>query len=34
MGVAEARGKEGWLGILMVVPILNLFLPGYLAWAD
>lgn len=34
MGVAEARGKESWLGILMVVPILNLFLPGYLAWAD
>ena len=34
MGVAEARNKPSWLGILMIVPIANLILPGYLAFAD
>lgn len=30
--IAERRGKEGWWGILMLVPILNLVLIGILAW--
>jgi hypothetical protein len=34
MGIAEARGKPGWLGILMVVPIVSLIIPGYLAFSD
>lgn len=31
--IAEARGKQGWLGILMLVPIANFIVPGYLAWS-
>jgi hypothetical protein len=34
MAVAEARGKPNWWGILMIVPLVNLVVPGYLAWAD
>jgi hypothetical protein len=34
MGVAEARNKPNWWGILMIVPVVNLIVPGYLAWAD
>jgi hypothetical protein len=33
MGIAEARDKKGWLGILMIVPIANLVVPGYLAFS-
>ena len=34
MGVAEARGKPNWVGILMIVPLVGAIVPGYLAWAD
>ena len=30
--IAEQRGKDGWWGILMLVPLLNLVLIGILAW--
>ena len=30
--IAERRGKEGWWGILMLVPLVNLVLVGILAW--
>jgi len=33
MGIASARSKPSWLGILTVVPLLNLFLLGYLAFS-
>jgi len=33
MGVAEVRGKPSWLGILMVIPGVNLILMGYLAFS-
>jgi len=32
--VSEARGKASWLGIFILLPILNLFLPGYLAFSE
>jgi hypothetical protein len=34
MAVAEARQKPGWLGVLMIVPLANFIVPGYLAWAE
>lgn len=34
MGIAEARGKSALLGILMLVPLVNLFVLGYIAFAD
>jgi hypothetical protein len=34
MAVAEARGKPSWLGILLIVPLIGIFVPGYLAWSD
>jgi hypothetical protein len=34
MAIAEARGKPSWWGILYIVPVANLIVPGYLAWAD
>ncbi len=33
MEIAAAVGKEKWLGILMIVPLVNLVIPGYLAFA-
>jgi hypothetical protein len=33
MGIAEACGKPGWIGILMIVPGVNLAVPGYLAFS-
>lgn len=33
MSVARVRGKPPWVGILVVVPGINLFVLGYLAWA-
>ncbi len=33
MGVAEARGKPAWVGILMLVPGVNLIVVGYLAFS-
>ncbi len=32
--VAEARGKPGWWGILMLVPVVNLIILGILAWGE
>jgi len=34
MAVAEARGKPNWWGILVIIPLVNFVVPGYLAWAD
>ena len=34
MSIAEARGKPNWWGILLIVPIVGIIVPGYLAWAD
>jgi len=33
MKIAEAVGKPGWWGILMIVPIANLIIPGILAFS-
>ncbi|HVT11766.1 MAG TPA: DUF5684 domain-containing protein [Fimbriimonadaceae bacterium] len=32
MGIAEAMDKPGWLGALMIVPILNVIMPFYFAF--
>ena len=34
MKISERLGKPNWLGILMIVPIANLIIPGYLAFSD
>ncbi len=34
MEIAEARGKARWLGILILIPFVNLTLPGYQAFSD
>jgi hypothetical protein len=34
MAIAEARGKPGWWGILLIVPVVGIIVPGYLAWSD
>jgi len=34
MGIAEARKKEPLLGILMLIPVVNVFVLGYLAFVD
>jgi hypothetical protein len=34
MGVAEARNKPNWWGILVIVPGIGIIVPGYLAWSD
>jgi len=28
------RRKPGWWGILIIIPVVNLIVPGYLAWSD
>ena len=33
-GIAKARNKPGWLGLLMIIPIVNLVILGYLAWSE
>ena len=33
MGIAEARNKPSWWGIMVIVPIMNIIMPGYLAWS-
>jgi len=33
IGIAEARGKESWMGILMIIPGVNLVVLGYLAFS-
>ncbi|HMB26054.1 MAG TPA: DUF5684 domain-containing protein [Patescibacteria group bacterium] len=32
--IAEARGKSGWWGIAMIVPIVNFIAMGYLAFSE
>ncbi|NQT49729.1 hypothetical protein HQ571_03490 [Candidatus Kuenenbacteria bacterium] len=32
--ITEARGKEKWLGVLMIIPIVNLVYQGWLAFSD
>ena len=32
--ICEARGKPGWWGILMVIPLINLVMLALLAWQD
>ena len=30
--IAERRGRPGWWGILMIIPIINFIIVGLLAW--
>ncbi len=32
MTIAEKVGKPAWMGILMILPLINLAILGYLAW--
>ena len=32
--IAEARRKSGWLGLLIIIPVVNLVTLGVLAWSD
>lgn len=32
--ISEARNMPGWLGILMIIPVVNLIIIGILAWKD
>lgn len=32
--IAERRNQPGWLGILLIVPVVDLIIPGLLAWYD
>ena len=32
--IAQKRGYDNWIGILMIIPVVNLILLGVLAWAD
>jgi len=34
MAISERLGKPSWLGILMIVPIANFIIPGYLAFSS
>jgi hypothetical protein len=34
MDIAERRGKEKWIGILLIVPVIGIAVPGYLAFFD
>jgi hypothetical protein len=34
MKIAEKRGRPAWLGILTVLPLVNFFIYGYLAFTD
>jgi len=33
MGIAKVRNKTEWLGLLLLIPIVNFILPGYLAFS-
>lgn len=33
MEISKARGKEDWLGILMILPLVQIFIIGYLAFS-
>jgi len=32
--IAEKRNKPGWLGILMIIPVVNFIVPGILAFSE
>jgi hypothetical protein len=32
--ISEARGKPGWWGLLLMVPVVNFIIPGILAFKD
>ncbi|HPZ07566.1 MAG TPA: DUF5684 domain-containing protein [Candidatus Eremiobacteraeota bacterium] len=32
MSIAERCGKPGWVGILVIVPVIGIFIPAYLAF--
>ncbi len=32
--IAEIRGRPGWFGLLLAVPLLNFIVIGVLAWSD
>jgi hypothetical protein len=34
MAIAKARNKPSWLGVLIIIPIANLVIPGILAFSD
>jgi hypothetical protein len=34
MKIAERRGFQSWLGLLIIVPVVGFIIPGYLAWAE
>jgi len=34
MGIAKARHHPAWLGILMIIPAVNLVIPGILAFTE
>ena len=34
MAIAKRLGKPSWVGILIIVPIMNVFVPAYLAFTD
>ncbi len=34
MDISEKRGFAKWIPLLMLVPVVGLFVPGYLAWAE
>ena len=33
MAIAERLGKPSWVGILVIVPVVGFFIPGYLAFS-
>jgi len=34
MAIARARHKPSWLGVLMIIPLVNLIIPGILAFSE
>lgn len=34
MRMAEARSKPSWWGLLTLIPLVSLVVPGYLAFSD
>ena len=32
--IAEARGRPGWWGVLIVIPLVNFVIIGILAWGS
>lgn len=34
MAICKQLGKQEWLGVLMIIPVVNLVIPGYLAFSN